>query len=425
MAQLIDGCHHLRTITARQRINEAEHMAAVNRAQHLAHTRFLKLAAGKGDGLVGQAERIAHRTTCCARQKTQRLRLGRNILVGQHAPQVLLHRLGCHGPQVELQTAREHGHRHLLRIGGRQHELQVLGRLLQRLQHSVEGGIGEHVHFVDHEDLEAPLHGFVDSLLQQALHFIHATVGSGVKLCVIRKATAVDLDAVRAHPARGCRDAARAIGPRAIERLGQNARDRRLTHPTRSREQIGMVQALLGEGIGQCLHHMLLAHHFSEIPWTVFAGENEIGHRQAFYGQSEAPLARHCFVQPTTGQTCPVITHQASFFGLSSQKTPFLSVQCIPDGPPRMGKRPTGSGGEPSSPNCGSSAGGKARHLSFQKLLALRSFGPSKGLFSPSQLQPSNTEQKHRWIANHAHHHHSARLAGRRRCHRADSWANL
>ena len=35
------------------------------------------------------------------------------------------------------------------------------------------------------------------------------------------------------------------------------------------------------------------------------------------------------------------------------------------DGPSRMVKRPTGSGGEPSSPNCGVSAGVKARHLSF------------------------------------------------------------
>jgi len=34
-----------------------------------------------------------------------------------------------------------------------------------------------------------------------------------------------------------------------------------------------------------------------------------------------------------------------------------------PDGPPHMVKRPTGSGGEPSSPNCGASAGVKARQL--------------------------------------------------------------
>ncbi|MDB5891889.1 MAG: hypothetical protein JWP47_2720 [Polaromonas sp.] len=36
------------------------------------------------------------------------------------------------------------------------------------------------------------------------------------------------------------------------------------------------------------------------------------------------------------------------------------------DGPSRMVKRPTGSGGEPSSPNCGASAGVKARHLIFK-----------------------------------------------------------
>ncbi len=35
-----------------------------------------------------------------------------------------------------------------------------------------------------------------------------------------------------------------------------------------------------------------------------------------------------------------------------------------PDGPSHMGKRPTGSGGEPSSPNRGASAGVKARHHS-------------------------------------------------------------
>ena len=34
-----------------------------------------------------------------------------------------------------------------------------------------------------------------------------------------------------------------------------------------------------------------------------------------------------------------------------------------------MGKRPTGSGGEPSSPNCGASAGVKARQPHFLKLL--------------------------------------------------------
>lgn len=43
---------------------------------------------------------------------------------------------------------------------------------------------------------------------------------------------------------------------------------------------------------------------------------------------------------------------------------PIDHVRIQSDGPSRMVKRPTGSGGEPSSPNCESSAGVKARHLS-------------------------------------------------------------
>ena len=42
-----------------------------------------------------------------------------------------------------------------------------------------------------------------------------------------------------------------------------------------------------------------------------------------------------------------------------------IAVTMALDGPSRMVKRPTGSGGEPSSPNCKASAGVKARHLLF------------------------------------------------------------
>ncbi len=45
----------------------------------------------------------------------------------------------------------------------------------------------------------------------------------------------------------------------------------------------------------------------------------------------------------------------------ANRAVPWLTIHS--DGPPRMVKRPNGSGGEPSSPNCGASAGGKARHL--------------------------------------------------------------
>ena len=79
---------------------------------------------------------------------------------------------------------------------------------------------------------------------------------------------------------------------------------------------------------------MLLADHFRERFRTVFAGEYKVGHRS------------NSKVTPGTA-------------------TRFAFATIVADGPPRMVKRPTGSGGEPSSPNCGASAGGKARQPPF------------------------------------------------------------
>jgi hypothetical protein len=71
------------------------------------------------------------------------------------------------------------------------------------------------------------------------------------------------------------------------------------------------------------------------------------------------------------------------------------AVRIRDDGPSRMVKRPTGSGGEPSSPNCGASAGVKARHphsfhafVSSTRLTQLSSLAlpwPANDCTSPSR----------------------------------------
>ena len=78
-----------------------------------------------------------------------------------------------HVAQVELQTAGEHRNRHLLRISCRKNELYVFGRFLKRLQHGVEGGAGEHVHFVDHVDLEASDRRRIHCALKQRRHVLN------------------------------------------------------------------------------------------------------------------------------------------------------------------------------------------------------------------------------------------------------------
>ena len=245
LPQSVDSRHQRCPISGRHRFDDALHMLTIDRAQHLAHRVFLQAATAKRNGLVGQGHGVAHGATCRTRQQTQSACVKFDVFFAQHMLQVLKHGLCRHGAQVELQTARQHGDRHLLRVGGRQHELQIFRRLFQRLQHRVERGVRQHVHFVDHVDLEAPHDGFVDSLLQQLRDLVHTAVGRRIQLNVVHESACIDISARLTLPARMRRDGPLAIGPGAIQGFGQNPRDRGFAHTSCPGEQIGVVQALL------------------------------------------------------------------------------------------------------------------------------------------------------------------------------------
>ena len=174
--QGLDSLDHRLAIAEGQGLQQAKHIAAIDTAQHQAHAGFLELPRTEGNRLIGQAQRIAHGAACCAGQQAQRLCICLHPFSQQHLLQMFANRLGRHRTQVELQAAGEHRHRNLLRVGGGEHKFQVVWRLLQGLEHGIESRAAEHVHFVDHEHLEAPLHRFVDRLLQQRLYLVNAAV---------------------------------------------------------------------------------------------------------------------------------------------------------------------------------------------------------------------------------------------------------
>ena len=101
-----------------------------------------------------------------------------------------------------------------------------------------------------------------------------------------------------------------------------------------------MMQALRAQGVAQSLNHMRLPDQLRKILGAVFAGKYKVRHEaileRSLESASQDPGYAHCKAASTT---------------------------IIFDGPSRMVKRPTGSGGEPSSPNCGASAG--ARLVTF------------------------------------------------------------
>ena len=175
--------------------------------------------------------------------------------------------------QIELQAAGKHRHRNFLRISGRQNEFHMLGRLFQRFQHGVEGRIREHVHFVDHIDLEAAARRRIDGVFQQLAHFVDLGIGRGVNFQEIDKAPRIDLGTGRADTTGAGGDAFF-----AVEGFGQNPRQRGLADTARAGEQVGMMQALLRERVRQRPDNVLLPDQTFKGFWPPFARQDLIAH---------------------------------------------------------------------------------------------------------------------------------------------------
>ncbi len=113
------------------------------------------------------------------------------------------------------------------------------GRLFQRLKQGIEGGGGEHVHFVDDIDLVTPLVGGKVDLVAQVAHVVDAGVGGGVDLDQVQEAPLEDGLAVRALAA----GTGSQVIVQAVDRLGQDARQGGLAGAARPGEQVGVRPA--------------------------------------------------------------------------------------------------------------------------------------------------------------------------------------
>ena len=104
--------------------------------------------------------------------------------------------LGHRDPlEVEALAAGKDGDRQLVRFGGGKDELDVFRRLFQGLQQGVEGVGGEHVDFVDDDDLVAAVGGEVLDAVAQFADIVDAVVGGAVDLEDIGGGAFGDLDA--------------------------------------------------------------------------------------------------------------------------------------------------------------------------------------------------------------------------------------
>ncbi len=154
--------------------------------------------------------------------------------------------------KAEVLAARANGLWDVLRLRGRHHEDNVLGRLLERLQQGVEGSVGDLVRLIKDDDLEAIPRGTVARGIAQFTDLVDAAVCGGVDLKHVDGVALPDLQAGSALQTglSGGTDLG-ADRPLAVQRGGENAGDGGLADAAVARKDIPMRDAVLREGVQQ------------------------------------------------------------------------------------------------------------------------------------------------------------------------------
>ena len=191
---------------------------------------------------------------------------GRALDVDQQVTQDL----GRQQAELEMLRATLDRRQHLLRIGGREDERDVRGRLFERLQQRVRRRGREHVHLVDDVHLaprggaEAEVHA-----LDEVAHGVDAVVRGRVELDEVEEGAARDRQAVLALAA------GLAVGAEieAVQRAGEDARGGRLAGATRTGEEVGVAGPLLAHRVAKRVRDVTLTDELREVLGPVLAVE--------------------------------------------------------------------------------------------------------------------------------------------------------
>ena len=271
--------HHASGITLGQTLQKFNQHITIHDAQHLANAfERHRTTAGKSNGLVQKAQTVSHRTTSTDPQQLQSGRLGLDTFLTKNCRHVISHDLRRHITKIELQTARQDRHRHLLRVGRCQNKFHILRRFFERLEHGVKGMRSQLMDFVNHVDLVTSVRRCIHSLLKQRRHFFNGSVTCRVHFDVIDKTTFINRTTGFTDTARMIRHAALSVRTDTIEALGQNTRKRRLTDTARTGKEISMVQAIFTQCVCDRFHDGLLPDHAFKIMRAPFARQDLIRH---------------------------------------------------------------------------------------------------------------------------------------------------
>ena len=175
--------------------------------------------------------------------------------------------------EVVALAAGEYGGGDFFRFGGGEDELDVRRRLFKGFEQGVEGGLTEHVGFVDDVDLEAAAGGAELGVGDEIADVVDAGVAGGVDL------DDVDVIAPADGEAGGTFAAGLGgwlVGGLAVEAFGEDAGGGGFSGAAGSAEEKGVSEPAGGDGAGEGLSDLGLADEIVEGGRAITAGEDGV-----------------------------------------------------------------------------------------------------------------------------------------------------
>ncbi len=201
-------------------------------------------------------------------------------------------------PEREALQARHDRRPDLRRIRGAEDEEHIVRRLLERLEKDVPALL-DALDLVDDEDLATQVRRRRVDARHELAHVVDRVVGGRVQLDHVERAALPDRRRTTEQASHG----SPSTTLRAVDGLGQDARERCLAGPARPDEEEAMSQAVEADGVAQRLDDGLLADDLVEALGAPAAVERLVGGRAGHRPMIRGKCAVH---PPSTGTfACP------------------------------------------------------------------------------------------------------------------------
>ncbi len=263
---LVDDPEDRAAVARGERVDDVVQQGGVGEAEQADREVVVHDSArGARDELVHHRERVAHRAAARAGDEREHSPAHLDALGAAEVLQVGRQHVRRHQPERIVVSARPDGADHLVRLRGREDELDVGRRLLDDLEQCVEPLRRHHVRLVEDEDLVAVAGRRERGALAQVACVVDTVVGGGVDLDHVERpgAAARQLDARGALAARGV-DGRLGRVLRAVQRAREDPGRRRLAAAARAAEEIGVVHPTAAQGLHEGARDVVLADHLGE-----------------------------------------------------------------------------------------------------------------------------------------------------------------